>query len=324
MRQCLELAEHGRGKTGTNPMVGAVLVRDRKIIAEGFHEAFGKAHAERALFETFDGEIKSDDVLYVNLEPCCHTGKTPPCTDVILERGIKHVVYGMQDPDTRVSGKGIELLQSSGVEVIGPVMRASCERLNRGFISVRNDQRPYITLKKAMMRDGRVSNKDGSRLMITSNDQNIWSHTFVRSQHDAILVGIGTILKDNPVLDCRLDSLKRDLHPYRIILDARLQIPLESNVASDEHSSRTIVMHGPVINHDMDVTIKELLSCGVRTIEVPIEDDVFEWAALWQLLLMPVRDYYGIASVLVEGGARTWDAFAKAGMVDEEVVLVGS
>jgi len=323
MRRCCELAEQGRGKTGTNPMVGAVLMRDAKIIAEGFHEAFGKVHAERALLESFN-DVQPDDILYVNLEPCCHTGKTPPCTDIMLERGIKHIVYGMQDSDTRVSGKGIKLLRSKGVDVIGPVMRASCERLNRGFISLQKNKRPYITLKKGMMLDGRSANIDGARLIITSKEQDIWSHTFLRSQHDAILVGIGTILKDDPILDCRLDSLKRDLHPYRIILDARLQIPLESHVASDEHSNRTIVIHGPVINHEMDVTIKELLSCGVRTIEVPVINNAFEWSVLWQLLLMPVRDYCGMTSILVEGGSKTWDIFKKARMVDEEILLMGN
>ncbi len=137
LRRCLSLAEQGRGKTGANPMVGAVLVRDGKIIAEGFHEGFGKAHAERQLLEKLEQKISSKDILYVNLEPCCHEKKkTPPCAQMLVEKGIKHVVYGMKDPNPAVNGKGIQYLRSKGVEVIGPVLEDECLRLNRGFVSV--------------------------------------------------------------------------------------------------------------------------------------------------------------------------------------------
>ena len=173
-----------------NRLIGSVLVRDGKIIAEGFHAAYGTSHAERQLLENFKAEIKPTDILYVNLEPCCHTGKTPPCTDIILERGIKHIVIGMQDPDPRVAGKGIEILRKNKVQIEGPVLRAQCEWLNRGFISVRTKQRPWITVKSAHSSDGKIANDDGAPLAITDEAQNMWSHEHLRFTHDAILVGM--------------------------------------------------------------------------------------------------------------------------------------
>ena len=137
IHRCLTLAERGRGKVGLNPLVGAVLVRNGRIIAEAFHAGFGKVHAERQLLENLDQKISTEDILYVNLEPCCHQGKTPACIDIIRERGVKNVVFGMIDPDPLVQGKGIECLRNAGIEVIGPVERARSEWLNRGFVSLR-------------------------------------------------------------------------------------------------------------------------------------------------------------------------------------------
>ncbi len=317
MRHCLELAERGRGNVGNGAMVGAVLVREGNILAEGFHEAFGQAHAERHLLENYADTIEPDDMLYANLEPCCHQGKTPPCTDIITERGIKTVVYGMRDPDSRVSGKGVERLREAGVTVIGPILQPLCERFNRGFVSVRTKGRPYITLKKAQTRDGRIANGDGSPLAITSDEQNRWSHTHLRAEHDAILVGIGTARNDDPHLDARLDERKRDFHPWRIILDARLHVPLGARVVSDEYCHRTIIVHGPGSTND------ELRARGVRLFEVPIVESVFDWDRLWHVLTTPKDDYHGLGSILVEGGQKTWQLFRDAGMVDEEVTLTG-
>lgn len=323
MHRCIALAEQGRGKVGNGAMVGAVLVRDGAVIAEGFHEGFGKAHAERQLLQKFDQNIRSSDVLYVNLEPCCHHGKTPPCTDIILERGIKTIVYGMRDPDPRVSGKGIEQLQSNGVTVIGPILQSECELLNRGFNSVRTKGRPYITLKRAQTRDGRVANDDGSPLAITSAEQDIHSHTHLRAMHDAILVGIGTIIKDNPRLDARLDSKKRDLHPYRIILDPQLRIPLESVIATDDYRHRTIIVHSPIVTQEMEAAKVELEQRGVALFEVPVIDGIFDWDQLWDALTTPKDNHHGLTSILVEGGRKTWEVFERAGMVDDEVILSG-
>lgn len=324
LARCLEIAERGRGLVGNGALVGAVLVRDHSIIAEGFHAMFGGVHAERDLFNRFTDPIESNDVLYVNLEPCCHHGKTPPCTDIIIERGIKRVVYGMKDPDSRVAGQGIKMLRSHGVEVMGPVSLPLCTRLNRGFVSVRTHNRPFITLKKAMTKTGQIAHADGSPMNITSEVQNAWCHTHLRATHDAILVGVGTVLSDNPRLDARLDLFERDLHPYRIILDRTLRTMLDAHVVSDDHVNRTIIVHGPIVDHDMDLSASDLTERGVRLIEIPLMGDVFDWAALWQVLLAPNQQYHGLTSILVEGGVKTWEAFTRSGFIDEEITLMGN
>lgn len=323
MQRCLELAARGQGTVGNGALVGAVLVRDGNIIAEGFHDHFGRPHAERMLLENFEQKISSIDTLYANLEPCCHRGKTAPCTDLIVERGIKNVVIGMCDPDTRVSGKGIEQLRAQGVTVTGPVLRSECEWLNRGFISVRTYCRPWITLKQARTRDGRTANADGSSLKITSKEQDIFSHTFLRATHDAILVGVGTIIKDNPKLDARFTEGKNSgfTNPRRIILDPHLRIPVVARVVTDPDANRTIVVTAP----DSDQMKRaELLERSVRVVDVSLECDSFDWPELWKKLITPDGDYHGLTSILVEGGQKTWEAFRSAGMVDAEVVCIGN
>lgn len=325
MQRCRELALLGRGKVGNGALVGAVLVRDGKLIAEGFHESYGNLHAERSLLEKFDQEIRSNDMLYVSLEPCCHTGKTPPCTDIIFERGIKHVVYGMLDSDSRVGGKGIELLRAKGIEVIGPVERSLCEYMNRGFISVRTKNRPWITLKKAMTKDGKTSNGGGPRLMITSDEQNIWSHTYLRSQLDGIVIGLNTVVTDDPVLNTRLSQTlynQEGIIPYRIILDASAKIPLDARVVTDDQKHRTIVVVSP--ESEKSEAVITLRDRGVRVFVVPVgSDGAFDLPELWKQLITPVEGYTGLTSLLIEGGERTWDIFKRAGVVDEEVTLMG-
>ena len=343
MRRCLELASLGRWSVGNGALVGAVLVREGKIIAEGYHACFGAPHAERMLLDSFTESILSSDILYVNLEPCCHTGKTPPCTDIILDRGVRHVVYGIQDPDSRVTGKGIELLQEKGVRVEGPILRAECEYLSRGFLTVRTKSRPYITLKMAQNRSGFISNADGSPLKITSEEQDIWSHTWLRAKNDAILVGVQTIMSDNPLLNTRLaqrdeisiqSGLNTNLNnlsnkkliqkePLRIFLDPQFRISEEARVC-DVSAQPTLVCISPEAEKKNKAKADVLRSRGVKVCIVAIDQSgAFEWASLWKTLLTPVSGFDGITSILVEGGARTWKYFQDAGMVDEQVTLLG-
>lgn len=343
MRRCLELASLGRYNVGNGALVGAVLVRDELIIAEGYHSHFGATHAERMLLESFTEPILSSDILYVNLEPCCHIGKTPPCTDIILERGIKHVVYGIQDPDNRVTGKGIELLQAKGVRVEGPILRAECEYFSRGFLTVRTKGRPHITLKMAQNRAGFISNADGSPLKITSEEQDIWSHTWLRAKNDAVVVGVQTIMSDNPLLNTRLAqrdeiSIQSGLNknvdtssnkkliqkePLRIILDPQFRLPEEARVC-DVSAQPTLVCISPEAEKKNQAKADVLRSRGVKVCIVAIDQSgTFEWGSLWKTLLTPVSGFDGITSILVEGGARTWQHFEGAGMVDEQVTLLG-
>ncbi len=318
--RCLALAELGRGSTGINPMVGAVLVREGKIIAEGFHEAYGESHAERQLLEKLEQKIRSSDIFYVNLEPCCHTDKkTPPCAQFIVEKGIKHVVYGMKDPNPMVSGKGISFLRSQGVEVIGPVLPEVCARLNRGFTSLMTNGRPWITLKSARTVDGRTANPGGKRLMITSPQQDLWAHKFLRAKHDAILVGIGTILADDPELTVR--HVDHQMQIYRIILDAELKIPLQAKVVNRESANRTVVVcEGTDGTKEKRVVLEKR---GVRIVALSSQGGLFDWNGLWKALATPASDFFGITSILVEGGPKTWQTFRDSCLVDEEVTLVG-
>ena len=322
MHRCLALAENGRGRTGINPLVGSVLVRDGSVIAEGWHSAFGADHAERELIKKFDQDIRPKDMLYVNLEPCCHSGKTPPCTDLIIEKGIKRVVVGMLDPNPLVAGQGIQRLREAGVEVIGPVERARCEWLNRGFISLMQQGRPWVTLKRAQMKDGRIAQEDGSPLKITSAQQDAWSHAWLRAAHDAILVGIETIIQDGPQLNVRLENKKVEQgNPLRIVLDPNLRIPEKARILSGDLARGTVV-----ITASGDSQKTQLLEQrGVRIWECPLAGkDMFDFAQLWQLLTTPIAGFHGLTSVLVEGGPRTWERFRQAGCIDEDVILVGA
>jgi len=264
-------------------MVGSCLVRDDKIVAEDYHESFGQAHAERALLDRFEEDITPDDVLYVNLEPCCHQGKTPPCTDIIIGRRVKNVVFGMLDPFPEVMGKGIKLLRDRGVKVLGPVSPDICERFNRGYVSVQTKGRPWVTLKRAQTLSGQIANKDGSPLKITTQSQDKWSHTHLRARHDAILVGVQTVINDDPELTVRYGD--QNFQPVRIILDPNNRIPVDA---------RCVGKGAIIVNYQ------------------------FNLSDLCRSLIQK-----GITSVLVEGGQKTWESFKKANLVDEEVILVG-
>ncbi len=326
MMRCLTLAEQGRAHVGINPLVGAVLVRDGKVIAEALYRGPGTDHAERSLIKNCDQIIQQEDIIYINLEPCCHTGATPPCTDIIIEKGIKRVAIGMVDPDSRVAGKGIAALRASGVEVIGPVLRAQCERLNRGYISLRTKGRPFITLKKAQTPDGKIAHEDGSRMCITSKEQNAWAHTHLRAKHDAILVGVQTVITDDPMLTARIPSSSSSSspnpNPRRIILDPDLRIPLGAKVIG----ARTIVVTKDAggsgdargSRGSGDAKERSLIARGVEVLHIPLAGDHFDWDALWkQFSIFNLQ--FSISSILVEGGPRTWDAFRKARLVDDAV-----
>ena len=311
MYRCLDLAAKGRGKVGINPMVGSVLVREEKIIAEDFYDHFGAPHAEASLLKSMKGKIEKNDILYISLEPCCHHGKTPPCTDAILESGVKHVVFGMKDPDSRVSGKGIEILKDAGIEVIGPVLPVECRRLNRGYISLRTVGRPWITLKSAQTQSGEIANKDGSPMKITSAEQDEWSHEFLRARHDAVLVGVETVIRDDPQLTVRMNkkveqnkNLDHVFEPYRVIFDPNGRLPKDAKVKGD----------------------KLIVVSSVPGSEwfVPIEDGHFVWNELWKILTTSKEGFPGISSILVEGGKRTWAHFKESQLYDEEVILIGN
>ena len=220
MRRCIQLARLGHGFVAPNPMVGAVLLYGGKIIGEGWHREFGQHHAEiNALHEIKDKEILSSSILYVNLEPCSHQGKTPPCADEIIRQGIKKVVIGMTDPNPEVNGKGIQKLKNAGVEVVVNVELKECQLLNKRFITYYEKQRPYLILKWAQSADGYIGRKN-EQIQISNDLSGILTHQW-RSQESAIMVGTNTIRTDNPQLNIRHWFGKK---PLRITIDKRKDI----------------------------------------------------------------------------------------------------
>jgi diaminohydroxyphosphoribosylaminopyrimidine deaminase/5-amino-6-(5-phosphoribosylamino)uracil reductase len=297
MQRALTLAEHGAGKVSPNPMVGAVLVHEGRIIGEGFHEKSGLAHAEVNCFNSVveaDKELIPASVLYVTLEPCSHFGKTPPCVDRILAEGVKKVVVAIQDPFVQVSGKGIKKLKDAGVEVVEGVLSEAATFINRRFLKFYTQRQPYIILKWAQTRDGFLATGD-KRLHITGQDSNVLVHKW-RAEEDAILVGAQTAIVDDPLLTVRLVSGKS---PKRFILANQAELPLNLRLLQDEV---TIFNTEREERYGITQYLKYDANKGLNSV-------------LEQLYNM------GIQSILVEGGANTIRRFLDAGLFDEVRVL---
>ena len=236
MCRALELAKRGRGWTSPNPMVGAVIVKEGRIIGEGWHERYGQAHAERNALAACS-ESPAGANLYVTLEPCCHYGKQPPCVDAILEAKISRVIIGSADPNPLVSGKGVRILRENGVSVTENVLREECDRINRIFFHYIQTGRPYVTMKYAMTLDGKIAAYTGASKWITGEAAREHVHE-QRHCHTAIMVGVGTVLADNPLLTCRIPGGK---NPVRIICDSRLRTPLTSQLVTTAGQIPTII-----------------------------------------------------------------------------------
>ncbi len=304
MSRCLELAEKGLGKVSPNPLVGAVIVYQDKIIGEGFHAVYGGAHAEvNAVNSVIDKSLLKEATLYVNLEPCCHHGKTPPCTSLILEHQIKKVVVGSRDPNELVSGKGIQLLKENGVEIIEGVLKEKCDFLNRRFFTFHQKKRPYIILKWAESADGFMdidrSNGEVGQYQLSGKESKRFVHQ-LRANEDAILVGVNAVMNDNPSLTVREVSGK---NPIRIVIDKDLKTPKESKLLRD--GNKTIFF-----------TTKELnnLPTSVSIIQIPFINPIAEM--LNHLYEM------GISSLIVEGGQKTLQSFIDCNAYDEVITIV--
>lgn len=236
MQRALTLAARGKGRTSPNPMVGAVIVKNNKIIAGGYHKKAGTPHAEILALKKAGAKARGA-TLYVNLEPCCHTEKkTPPCTKAIIKAGIKKVVTAMIDPNSKVSGRGIRELQNAGIETRAGIMRTEAERLNEAFIKFISKKEPFVILKIAQSLDGKIATAKGESKWITGEDARKYVHK-LRNEVDAVLVGIGTVKKDNPLLTCRI---KGGRNPFRVIVDSSLQIPLNAKILKHK-DGKTII-----------------------------------------------------------------------------------
>lgn len=306
MRRALELAARGLGRTSPNPAVGAVVVREGLVVGEGYHRQAGTPHAEVHALRRAGEQARGAD-LYVTLEPCSHHGRTPPCVDAILASGVRRVVVATQDPNPRVCGRGIARLRDAGLQVEVGLLEREAARLNEFFFTYVTRQRPFVALKTAMTLDGKIATGSGDSRWITGVPARQRVHR-LRDVYDAILVGAGTVIKDDPLLNTRLDEPgTRD--PVRVILDSWLDIPAESRVVTTARRQRTIV----VCARGADASrAQRLARAGVEVLELEAEEGLVPPARIMEALA--ARE---LTSVLVEGGAQVNAGLLEAGLVDK-------
>ena len=311
MRRALELAAKAAGRTSPNPMVGAVIVKNGRVIAEGYHKKAGRPHGEiEALRKA--GKRARGAQLFVNLEPCCHQGRTPPCTEAIIESGIKEVFVGVRDPNPLIAGKGIRRLKRAGIEVHGGLLKEECRQLNEVFVKYIETGMPFVTLNSALSLDGKIATSTGESQWITGPEARERVHR-MRDQVDAILVGAGTVFKDNPRLTTRLKKGKGS-NPARVILDVRAEIPLKSKVFRQARRERVIYVtaRGASV-----FRTNKLHKAGVHTYLLPERNGHIQLKKLIKLL-----GQSGITSILVEGGGGLNASALKERIVDKVVLFL--
>ncbi len=306
MRLALDLARQGEGRTSPNPMVGAVAVRDGTVVGRGFHAQIGGPHAEVGALDEA-GDRAAGATLYVTLEPCSHHGRTPPCADLVLSRGISRVVCAMVDPDPLVSGRGIERLQKAGVEVMVGVLEAEARRLNAFYVKHRTTGLPFVILKLAQSLDGRIATAPGDSRWITGEAARSRAH-LLRSRVDAVLVGVGTVIADDPMLTVRRVA-GRD--PARVIVDSALRIPASARVFGP---GRTIVATTEGADEGRGRRLQE---GGAEVWRLPSAEGRVDLRAL-----MAELGRQGFLSVMIEGGAAVAASALKAGVVDQAQVFI--
>ena len=290
MARAILLAQKGEGRTNPNPLVGAVLVKEGRLIGEGFHEKRGEAHAERNALAACTEDPRGA-TMYVTLEPCCHYGRTPPCTEAIIGAGISRVVVGSMDPNPKVAGKGIGQLRKAGIQVETGIQGAACEALNPIFFHYMKKGMPFVAVKYAMTADGKIATRTGASQWITGEEARGHVHR-LRNRYRAIMVGSETVLRDDPLLTCRIPGGR---NPVRVICDRRLRIPLDSRICRTAGEVETIVASsGP------DPEKRRILEqMGVTVLDLPCAEDKLDLHAL--MTVLAGREVDG---VLVEGGSR--------------------
>ena len=312
MLRAIQLAKKGEGWTNPNPMVGAVIVKDGRIIGEGYHKKCGELHAERNAIASLT-ESAEGATIYVTLEPCCHYGKTPPCTEAIIEQKIKKVVIGSRDPNPKVAGKGAQILRESGITVVQDFMREECDRLNPVFFHYITTKTPYVVMKYAMTLDGKIATKTGASKWITGETAR-QEVQHMRHRYMGIMAGIGTVLADDPMLNVRVEGWKS---PVRIVCDSSLRIPLDSQIVRSAKEYRTIVAYAgreenEEITEKITKKIEQLHAKGVDTVCCPDEKGQIDLKKL-----MTYLGNEGIDSILLEGGGTLNDSALRAGIVKE-------
>ena len=307
MKRAIELAKQWVGWTAPNPLVGAVVVKNGRVIGEGYHRKYGELHAERNALAACT-EDPAGATLYVTLEPCCHYGKTPPCTEIIIEKKIAKVVIGSRDPNPKVAGKGARILREHGIEVVEDYMRETCDALNPVFFHYITTKTPYVVLKFAMTLDGKIATRTGASKWITGEAARNHVHQ-LRGRYAGILAGIGTVLADDPMLNCRIDGAHQ---PLRIILDSHLRIPMGSRlVRSAKEYPLLIVCNESTRDREEGTNrIQKLEEAGAKVWTLPEKNGHPDLNVLMQRLGEEKID-----SVLIEGGGTVNEAALKAHIV---------
>jgi diaminohydroxyphosphoribosylaminopyrimidine deaminase / 5-amino-6-(5-phosphoribosylamino)uracil reductase len=282
-------------------MVGAVLVRGGKVIATGFHRRAGEDHAEIVALKRAGAKAKGT-TLYINLEPCSHYGRTPPCSRALISAGVKEVIAGMEDPNPLVAGKGLEQLRRAGIRVRAGILEAECRKLNESFIKYITRRLPFVTLKLAASLDGKIAAVTGDARWISSEDSRRVVHQ-LRNRMDAVVVGVGTVIADNPQLTCRIANGR---NPWRVILDSRLRIPLSAQLLHQPDTAKNIIVTG---HRSQWNKIRALEALGARVWRVKLRQGRIPWATVLKRLAAQ-----GTLSVMIEGGATTaaWALQEKA------------
>jgi diaminohydroxyphosphoribosylaminopyrimidine deaminase/5-amino-6-(5-phosphoribosylamino)uracil reductase len=306
MAMALSLAKRGAGWTAPNPMVGAVVVKGGRVVGKGYHRAVGTAHAEVNAIDDAGIEAR-DATLYVTLEPCNHTGRTPPCTEKILAAGIRRVVCAMPDPNPKVAGGGNAFLASRGIDVSCGILEEKAEKLNESFVKYSRTGRPFVILKCAATLDGRLATRTGDSKWITGPRSRRFVHR-IRHEVDAIMVGSGTVHADDPSLTTRLEN-RKGRNPRRIILDTRLGIPETAKVLRPESDSDTILVAGPGAPAENRA---RLAKRGATLLETPLKDGRIDLG-----ILMTRLGDMGITSLLVEGGGSVLSSALADGIADK-------
>jgi diaminohydroxyphosphoribosylaminopyrimidine deaminase/5-amino-6-(5-phosphoribosylamino)uracil reductase len=311
MQMALTLAARARGRTSPNPMVGAVLVRDGLVVGRGFHSCAGEPHAEiLALREA--GDMARAATLYVNLEPCAHHGRTPPCVDVLIEAGVTRVVAAMRDPNVLVNGKGIERLRENDVQVDVGCLEREARQLNEFFVTRHEQGRPFVTLKWAMSLCGRTAHDSGESRWVSNTMSREHGHR-LRSLHDAVMVGIGTVLADNPMLNVRLPNYDGP-QPKRVVIDGNLATPTQARLLREREKGEIIIFTTQFAKPER---VKEFEKLGCRVIVIPSRRRVINMRkALDELGKL------GVLSVLAEGGRQIHTSLLTMKLVDKIVAFV--
>ncbi|TYB33501.1 MAG: bifunctional diaminohydroxyphosphoribosylaminopyrimidine deaminase/5-amino-6-(5-phosphoribosylamino)uracil reductase RibD [Flexistipes sinusarabici] len=312
MLECVNLALAGKGHTKTNPVVGAMIVQNGRVIGRGFHKSFGGDHAEIEAINDCEEETNGSD-LYVTLEPCSHFGKTPPCVETIVKKGIKRVFVGVVDPNPANAGKGIEYLLKNGVEVyVGFAERASAEIIEE-FAKYIYKKQPFYSLKIAQTLDGKIAAKDGSSRWITDETSRQHAH-YIRSVSDGILTGIGTVQADDPELNARFLGLKK--YPYKIILDSSLKISAEAAIFNEKPEK--CIIFTSISNFDeKTVKIDTIRKTGAEIIPCSKLNDGLDLQNVSDELVKR-----GILNVLIEGGGKIHASFIREDMADKAYVFI--